>query len=135
MSLLVKPVISRLLSLANINSSKIGSLHFSSGGICLYCTSLTKRGDNSLTSVPHKVAMPLKLFPYTILISFSYSLTMMIITFTRHYQPSPNPLEALGNQLVEAGCQHWTDMKFTANPVSSQPTMVRKFLCFLLTKS
>ena len=66
--------------ISNINSSKIGSLHSSSVRLFLYFPfSLTDRGDNSLTSISHKVVILCKLLPYTVLISFLYSLANILI--------------------------------------------------------
>ena len=66
--------------ISNINSSKIGSLHSSSVRLFLYFPfSLTDRGDNSLTSISHKVVILCKLLPYTVLILFLYSLANILI--------------------------------------------------------
>ena len=66
--------------ISNINSSKIGSLHSSSVRLFLYFPfSLTDCGDNSLTSISHKVVILCKLLPYTVLISFLYSLANILI--------------------------------------------------------
>ena len=79
-SLLDKPSTSMLFSLARSISVRMGTLHISFSGICLYFTLLlTSCDENSSIVVSHNDAMFLRLFPYTDLRSLSYNFASILI--------------------------------------------------------